>query len=272
MAKTNYTPVGRDPQSNYVAFGDECYLPVSGICGYAYVVVKRSRIPWIMREIDKIKDEFQIPHATALHCRVLFSIDQRRKAGLEHLNEDHARSIILKSMILLNNVGAHVRFASCALSTYAAAMGDSITMRNQAGEIEAVLPVHTNEKALVALLANVSLMIPAPDRKFARSEDWEIVISEEGSKTKSIGDRRGKVHNLMSGGYSSIGAPEGQFHQFTPHISTPAVHPLLQLADVASYSLSHALDTSEKSWFWRTQLPTIRLLHHIPYTPIKPGG
>ncbi|KVW35341.1 hypothetical protein [Burkholderia ubonensis] len=270
MAETNYTPVGRNPQSKYVAFGDDCHF--NDICGYAYVVIQRSRILWALREINKIKDEFRIPHATSLHCRVLFGFNQRQKAGLDHLDEAHARSIVLKCLLLLNNIGAHVRFASASLSAYETAMGDSIAMRNQSGEEEIVLPVHTSPKALLSLLAQMCLMVPAPERKFANAHEWELVISQDATKIKSIGDGKRQVHNLMSGGFSSVGAPEGQFHQFMPHVSTEADHPLLQLADVAVYSLSHVLDASDRSGFWRTQLPTIRLLHRIPYTPIKPGG
>jgi hypothetical protein len=270
MAETSYTAVGRNPQAKYVAFGDDCHF--NDICGYAYVVVKRSRIPWILREIGTIKDEFRIPHATPLHCRVLFGFHQRQKAGLEHLNGNDARSIILKCLLLLNNIGAHVRFAHGILSGFEATMGNSITLREQEGDQGIVLPAHPNPKALISLLAQMCLMVPAPDRRFANSHEWELVISRDATKAKWIGDGGQQSHNLMSGGFSSIGAPEGQFHQFTPHISTEADHPLLQLADVAVYSLSHALDTGENSSFWRTQLPTIRLLHHIPYTPIKPGG
>lgn len=270
MAEKNYSPVGRDPNSRYVAFGDDCHF--NDNCGYAYVVVKRSRIAWVLREINKIKDEFRIPHATALHCRVLFGFHQRQKAGLEHLDENSARAIVIRCMLLLNNIGAHVRFASGSVSVYEAVMGGSITMRNQAGEVEAVLPVHTNPKALLGMLAQMCLMVPAPDRKFANAAEWELVISQDATQTKSIGDRKSQAHNLMSGGFSSIDAPEGQFHQFMPHISTEAVHPLLQLADVAVYSLTHALENGENARFWRTQLPTIRLMHYIPYTPIKPGG
>lgn len=270
MVEKNYTQVGRDPESKYVAFGDDCHF--NGYCGYAYVVIKRSRIPWVLRELNKIKDDFRIPHATALHCRVLFGLHQRQKAGLEHLDEEKARAIVIRCMLLLNNIGAHVRFSSGTVSEFESNMGGSLTMRDQSGEIAAVLPVHASDKALLGFLAQVCLMVPAPDRRFANAADWELVISQDATKVKSIGDRKSQVHNLMSGGFSTIGAPEGQFHQFMPHISTEAVHPLLQLADVAVYSLTHALDPSENTRFWRIQLPTIRLLHRIPYTPIRQGG
>ncbi|MCO5411105.1 hypothetical protein [Ralstonia mojiangensis] len=263
----NIITVGRNPETKYVAFGDDCHF--NDICGYAYVVVKRSRISWTLRELNRIKDEFGIPRTTPLHCRVLFSADQRRSAKLDHLDDTQARSIVIKCLLLLNNVCAHVRFANGSLGAYAAAMGDSIEMRNQAGDIEVVLPVHTSPKALLSLLAQIALMVPASDRKFARAEEWELVISQDATKIKSIGNGKRQVHNLMSGGFSSIGAPQGQFHQFVPHVSTEAAHPLLQLADVAVYSLTHALDVSEKTRFWRTQLPTIRLLHQVPYSPVR---
>lgn len=259
--------VGQNPETKYVAFGDDCHF--NDICGYAYVVVKRSRISWTLREIDKIKDEFDIPRTTPLHCRVLFSADQRRNAKLDHIDDAQAQSIVIKSLLLLNNACAPVRFAHGGLGAYKAAMGDSIEMRDQAGNVEVVLPVHTNPKALLSLLAQIALMVPAPDRKFAHADEWELVISQDATKIKSIGNGKRQVHNLMSGGFSSIGAPQGQFHQFMPHISTETAHPLLQLADIAVYSLTHALDVSEKTRFWRTQLPAIRLLHRIPYSPAK---
>ena len=265
----NIITVGRDPETKYVAFGDDCHF--NDICGYAYVVIKRSRIPWALREINRIKDEFRIPHPTSLHCRILFGVDQRRKAGLQHLGDKQAQSIVIKCLLLLNNICAHVRFASGSLSAYEAAMGDSITMRNQSGEIETVLPVHTSPKALLSMLAQMALMVPAPDRKFSRAEQWQLVISQDATKIKSLGNGKRHVHNFISGCFSSMRAPVGLFHQFMPHIGTEASHPLLQLADVAVYSLSHALDSSENAKFWRTQLPPIRLLHRIPYAPTKSG-
>lgn len=271
MPEDDLIRVGQNSQARYVAFGDDCQF--NDICGYAYVVVKRSRIPWILRELNQIKDQFKIPHETPLHCRVLFHYHQRKGAGLAHLTNEDAESIVIKSLLLLNNVGARVRFVSGSVAAYVAATGNSLPMRNQAGEIDLVLPVHHNEnhspKALLAMLAKIGMLTPGPDRRFSSPHEWEVVIGRDATKIKSIGPRKSQVHNMMSGGFSDIGLPPGQFYQFNPHVSTGADHPLLELADVAVYSLSHALDTDNSTLFWRTQLPSIRLLNHIPFAPVQ---
>ncbi|WP_456282498.1 hypothetical protein M1D55_14930 [Cupriavidus sp. JZ107] len=269
MASNGITVVGRSSETRFVAYGDDCQF--DDLCGYALLVVKRIRIPWMVREINKIKDEYRIPHSTALHCRVLFSFHQRQKAGLEHLSDADARSIVLKCLLLVNNLGAHVRFVSGSLKHFSDSMGSSLTMRNQAGEQSVELPVHANAKALIGLLAQIALITPGTDRKFGHPSEWEQVISQDATKVKSIGDGRRQVHNLMSGGFSDIGLPPGEFHQFMPHISTEAEHPLLQLADVVVYSLTHALDTGEKASFWRNEVPSMRWVHHIPFAAVQQG-
>lgn len=267
MASTNTIPVGLNSHSKYVAFGDDCQF--NDIYGYAYIVVKRSRIPWIIRELEAIKTLFSFPTEVTLHCRVMFSGDQRRKAGLSHLTREGIESIVIRCLLLLNNAGVHVRFSSGSLQEFKDTMGNTLTMWDHVNATKLHAPLHHDPKGLISLLSQMCLMVPAPDRRFARSEEWEIVVSKDTTPAKLIGKGSRQAHHLMNG-FSSIGAPEGQVFQFTPRISTEATHPLLQLADVAVYALCHALDGSEKAAFWRSQLPSLRQLHHIPYKPIKP--
>jgi hypothetical protein len=266
VATTKNIPVGQNGDSQYVAFGDDCRF--GDICGYAFVVVKRSRIPRVIRQLDAIKAHYKYPAGVPLHCYVLFNGFQREDAGLDHLSRKDAEDIVTRCLMLMNNEGMHVRFSNGSLQQVKDTLGNAMTMWDHVKNEKLEVPLNHDPKGLISWLAQMCLLVPAPDRRFARAEDWEVVISQDTTKVKWLGKGSRQAHNLINA-FSSINAPEGDFYQFTPRISNEATHSLLQLADVAVYALCHALDDSEKEAFWRTRLPTIRLLHRVPYNPIK---
>jgi hypothetical protein len=265
MASTKNAPVGQNGDSAYVAFGDDCQF--GDICGYAFVVARRSRIQRVIRQLDAIKAHYKFPPGVPLHCRVLFNGDLREKAGLGHLTRKDAEDIVTRCLLLMNNEAIHVRFSSGSLQQVKETLGDTMTMWDHVKNEELQVPLNHDPKGLISWLAQMCLIVPAPDRRFARAEDWEVVISQDTTKVKWLGTGSRQAHNLINA-FSSINAPEGDFHQFTPRISNEATHSLLQLADVAVYAFCHALDASEKGAFWRT-LPPIRLRHNVPY-PVCP--
>ncbi|WP_018440950.1 hypothetical protein [Trinickia symbiotica] len=266
MSDSNSIVVGRSNDSKYVAFGDDCQF--GDICGYVLVAVKRSRIPWVLRELDKIKSEFGIPSNTPLHCRVLFGFHQREKAGLGHLTREAAQSIAIRCLLLLNNACIHVKFASASLSQFASTMGTTIDLWDQQQEARTDLTVHHDPKGLISMLAQMCMMIPWSERRLSNVRDLEIVVSMDKTQAKLFGDCSRQAHHLINA-FSDIGAPTGGVFQFTPRVGTEATDPLLQLADVAVYALCHRLDRGEKALFWRTQLPSVRLLQELPYIPIN---
>jgi hypothetical protein len=261
-ASNNVIPVGQSKDSTYVAFGDDCQF--EDICGYAFAVVKRSRIPWVIRELNAIKAHFRFPTGVPVHCKVLFHGSKRTAAGLDHLNRTDAESIVIRCLMLINNAGVHVRFSHASLQASKNKLGDTLNMWDHVKNVEVRVPVNHAPKGLISLLAQLCLLVPAPERRFARPEEWEIVISRDKTQVKWIGKGERQAHNLINA-FSTINVPEGQFNHFTPRISTEATDSLLELADVAVYALCHALNVSEKEVFWRTQLPSIRSLHVVQY-------
>ncbi|WP_231937720.1 hypothetical protein [Burkholderia lata] len=263
---SNIIAVGKNQDSKYVAYGDDCHYPP--FCGFAYVVVQRSRIPWVLREIASIKTAFGMPADQRLHCRELFHHHAREKVGLSHLTVADAQSIIIRCLLLVNNAGIHVRFSHARLDEFVATMGNTMNLGNATDGTTATLALHGDPKGLISWLAQMALLVPAPYTRFKHAHDWEVVVSADRTPTRMLGDKRSQAHNLINP-FSSIGAPDGMFFQMTPRVSNDDAAPMLQLADVAAYSLTHTLDMTDKGRFWRTQLPSIRLLHTVPYTPIK---
>ena len=266
MASPNLVRVGQDRNSTYVAYGDDCQF--GDICGFAFLVVKRTRIKRVLRELEAIKARYGFPTGVPVHCRVLFSGDQRKKAGLSHLTKVQVEEIITCCILLLNDAGACVVFTHCRLSEFASVMGSKISLWDQAQADRVELNVHADPKGLIGFLSQLCLMVPATERRFARPHEWAIVVSQDKTQAKLFGDRSRQAHRQVTG-FSEVGAAAGELFQYEPSIGTEATHPLLQLADVVVYALCHAQDEGERGRFWRG-LPKIRLLHHPRFQPISP--
>ncbi|MGG1944702.1 hypothetical protein AB1286_07825 [Trinickia sp. NRRL B-1857] len=183
MASPKLTPVGRDGNSAYVAYGDDCQF--GDICGFAFLVVKRTRIKRVLRELDAIKERYGFPTGAPIHCRILFSGDQRKKAGLAHLTKALAEEIITRCIFLLNDAGVCVVFSHCRLSEFTSAMGTQISLWDQEKADRVDLNVHADPKGLIGFLSQLCLMVPAHERRFARPHEWEIVVSQGKHPAKS---------------------------------------------------------------------------------------
>lgn len=74
-AKTIF--VGSDSGARYFAFGDDSQF--GDVIVYAFIFVATTRVRAIERKITELKKDFKIPIEVTLHCRTLFSGQQRQK-------------------------------------------------------------------------------------------------------------------------------------------------------------------------------------------------
>jgi len=84
----NIKKVGQNPKAPFCAFGDDSAY--KDVLAYAYAVFHRKNISKAKKALNSIKEKFHIPIDVPIHCRILFSGNQRKKANLNpFLNCQH---------------------------------------------------------------------------------------------------------------------------------------------------------------------------------------
>ena len=259
MKAVKVIPVGAESNSRFVAFGDESQFGNTVV--YAYVIVPRLRVTQVEARLLSLKRAFRIPPDTALHCKVLFHEDKRSKANLEHLTPDRVRALLHHALTIMNQGRTILRYGVADLDDARKRFGvdSTMTLRSAAGEPDLTLPVNFDPKAIIGLLAKGCFAVPEDGSQGPSLSQCQIIASREPSMVRFVG-RRSQAHNLY-GGFSEIGAAEGEVFQFQPSLSTEALAPLLQLADVAAYTCSHAQTPGSNTAFFRDLLSRIKLKH-----------
>lgn len=249
MQPRNVITVGGDT-AEYLAFGDDSQYGDTLV--YAFAIIHRSRISVTESRLAALKRRYRIPDAVPLHCRVLFSGDQREKAGLGHLTPQSAKQIFERVITIMNRGPVFIRYAVADLAECKAAMGNELQMYNKNGIESDRLSVIVDPKAILGLLMQTCFAVPADGSEGPTSSQCTIYVSSDATRVKFIGPQRKRADRMYSG-FSSIGAPEGQVYQLSPIAVKEEQQPLLQLADIAAYTCSHAIEACETNSFFRTQ-------------------
>lgn len=256
MEKSNIIGVGENNQARYLAFGDDSQFGDTLV--YAFAFVQRGRVQSVERRLLALKDRFNIPQETTLHCRVLFSGQQREKAGLGHLTPRDARWIVSHAVRILNQRRVLVRYATASLTEWKAALGDELELDGETDGEALKLPVKMDPKGVLAILAQACFIVPPNGSEGPTASQCEIIVSEDRSKVQFIGPRKRRADRMYAG-FSDIGAPDGQVFQLQPTSVEATGHPLLQLADIAAYTCSHAMaDRNGDNAFFRSQHDRLR--------------
>jgi hypothetical protein len=254
MGTAKTIPIGGDKAAPYLAFGDDSQY--GDFLAYAFVVVRRKRLPQVERRLADLKDSFKIPREIPLHCRVLFSGDLRRKTGLGHLLPCDAQSIVARAVTIMNDTWITLRYARDTYSQMKQRLGSQIELTHETDGTKITLPVNADSKGFLSMLMQASLM-PNPGPHVPALTDCEIIVAEDYTKVGFIGPGR-KRADRMYNGFSDIGAPEGGVFQLNPTVLKAEGAPLLQLADIAAYICSHAADAAAPRNFFREQLSLVR--------------
>lgn len=246
----NIIPVGGNERSDYLAFGDDSQFGETLV--FAFAIVHRSNLTAVEDALAELKEHFGIPQDISLHCRVLFSGQQRQKAGLGHLTAHDARKILMRAVSIMNKGRVLVRYAVGNLSDCKAAMGSEIELLDSSGQPAETVPVSVDPKGILATLMQSCFAVPPDRSEGPTAKDCKVIVSPDTTMVNYIGSRRKRADRMYSG-YSAIGAPPGEVFQLDPELADVRTQPMLQLADVAAYVCSHSYDGQSKNAFFRVQ-------------------
>lgn len=250
MGNANILPAGENTSANYLAFGDDSQFGDTLV--YAFVIVHRDRAPQVRTHLHELKQRFKIPASEGLHCRVLFSGHQRKKAGLGHLSPQDVRSLIAEAVTIINEGPVLIRFAVGTLAEFGRALGNQIEMQHESDGSITRLPVKLDPKGLLGILMQMCFAVASDGSNGPNASQCQIFASKDPTKVEFIGSKRQRADAMYSG-FNDIGAPTGNVFQLMPTTVDPASEQLLQLADIAAYICSHSTDESDANSFFREQ-------------------
>lgn len=231
-------PVGINHGTPYLAFGDDSQY--EGLLTFAYVVIPKVKIVRVMRELRNLKKKFKFPDGVPIHCRVLFSGQQRDKRGLGHLTRDDPMRVIHHCITLINKYDLFVRYAYAREENWKTLWGGKnvLELFNDAGQV-VEHSVATNPKGVLGMLAQ-ACWTTSGNLNAPKAVDCEIYAAKDTTMTGFMGDKQKQAHNWISG-LSTVDAPEGQWLDIRPSFEPGEYGALLDLADVAAYTFCHAL-------------------------------
>lgn len=247
--------VGAGENARYVAFGDDSQFKDTLV--YSFIIVRRTRLRAVEARIAILKERFRIPKDGILHCRVLFSGQQRQKAGLGHLTPQDVQSIVARAVTIMNQGLVLVRYSVGDLAEFGAALGSEIEMQHESDGSTVKVPVKLDPKGLLGMLMQSCFAVSPDGSQGPPASECKIFASEDSTMVEFIGSKRRRADGMYSG-FSDIGAPVGQVFQLQPEIVSAASQPLLQLADITAYICSHSTDDSPENTFFREQRDRFR--------------
>lgn len=255
MGTASTIPVGASDKASYLAFGDDSQVRDTLV--YAFALVRRTRLGAVEARIAALKERFKIPNEIVLHCRVLFSGQQRQKAGLSHLTPQDVRSIVARAITIMNHGSVLVRYSVGDLSKFGSTIGSELEMQHESDGSTTKLPVKLDPKGLLGMLMQACFAVSPDGSQGPPASECKVFVSEDSTMVEFIGAKRRRADGMYSG-FSDIGAPSGQVFQLQPTIVSAASQPLLQLADIAAYVCSHSVDDSPENAFFREQRDRFR--------------
>ena len=269
----NTIHIGNSPAAPFLAFGDESIAGDGDTVVYAYVVVHRRRIHQVEARLRRLKSRFKIPQGVMLHCRQLMAPHQREKLGISHLTTEHARNVIGHAVTLMNESAVWVKYAYCSLEEVAATMGKEIVLRNQDGSESIAQPVNVSSKAVVGMLAHMSMVAVAKGNPGPRAEDCQIFASEERTPVQPLfGSGPMRRADSTFTGFSDVGAPAGYAFQVMSTVAPAQEMACFQLADIAAYMCANALAKNRRYPFYADQVARLRLWTASRFMPWGPDG
>jgi len=229
----------------FCAYGDDSQY--ENVLVYAFAIIHRKNLEEFNKAINGIRAEYKFPETEPIHCRILFSGDQRKKRNLDHID---FRSLISRLIEEANKVPILCRYCHTNLPK-------NKIMHEKYEDF----PQITNDtKGILSILLQGCFAVAANGTEGPTSKDTQIFVSGDKTVIKFIGDTR-KQAELHYSAYSEIGASEGEEFFINPHIIQNADwknYPLLQLADIYSYICSHALNTKDETNYFLKEFKKIK--------------
>ena len=259
MGNAYTIPVGANTAAEYLAYGDDSQF--GDILAFAFLIVRRTNLARAEERLTNLKLHYRIPAETPLHCRILFNKIARKKSGIAHLTSHDARSIVARTVRIINRVPILLRYGRDSLSRLQNSLGQEIEFTNEFDGSKFRVPVMADPKGLLSLLMQGSFMVPPDGSGGPLASQCEIFVAEDATKVPFIGPRRQRADRMYAG-FSDIGAPSGGVFKLEPTMLQSRYTPMLQLADVAAYMCGHA---GSSDGFFREQLNNVRLWWRFGY-------
>lgn len=237
--------VGQHPGSRFLAFGDDSQLENALV--YAFLIVPRHEVSRLHRKLLLIKERFKIPASTAIHCRILMHHHAREKAGLGHLTDDAAKSVIGHIIRDVNRLKCILRYCHTALPLE--------TPVQQATTPE-MFQLPMVPKGILGILAQICFTVPPDGSCGPTANLCEIVVAEDRTKHRFMNQARSQAHNFTSG-FTEAGAQLGEVFHIKPRIATASTEPMLEIADVLAYACVHTLVHQKNYTFFKEQVHRI---------------
>ena len=235
---------GQNIDAPFCAFGDDSHY--KDILVYAYAIFRRSNIPKAKKVLRKAKKNFGIPKFLPIHCRILFSGDQRRKVGLGLISIVRVKDFVSYLIKEMNNVPCLLRYAHCKVPDDGRVFLDVLDVEEKR--------VRDEPKGILGILSG-GCFTPNNDAIQAPGiELCEIFASEDSTKIRFIGKGRRRADSYLSTMAFEDKKTKLKKH-LRPHIKE---HVLQQMADVYAYICSHALSEQCEDDFFKEQLANIK--------------
>ena len=249
--------VGQNMSSPFVAFGDDSQY--DGILVFSYVFIPRTRLRRVLRDIAGIKRKFQFPSGVAIHCRELFSGQQRAKRGLGHLNQNDVQAVVQHAVTLINQHDVFLRYAFARTERICGLFSESntIQLEHTVDGSKHVLPAVFEPKGIIGLLAQACFASSPDGSQGPIASQCEIYAAADKTKVQFIGNQRQRADSLITG-FSAIGAQEDTIFQIKPTIASSDFSSIFELADIAAYMCSHAIHGSGKQPFFHDALSRVK--------------
>lgn len=253
-------------EARYIAYGDDSQF--ENILVYAFILIKKEKIENACKRLLELKRIYQIPDEHILHCRTLFSGQQRMKHGLQHLSQDNIQNVIKRVVKIVNETPMLLRYAYCNLSEAQKDFPNEngkLTLYNKDFSKTMQIPANPTSKGLLGLLAQACFAINQDGLQGPLLTECEIVISEDKTKTYFMGEKQRQAHNWCSGFQET----HKKVVKLNPIIKASNQEPMLQIADIMSYICSHALSSSKEqnTIFFKRQLERIKYWTRSVFVP-----
>lgn len=244
---------GKNKKAPFCAYGDDSHF--NEVLVYAYAIFHRKNISKAKKALNKIKNRYKIPIDSKLHCRILFSGHQRKKANLEHLTFDSVRDIISNVIETMNKIPCLLRYG------YSIVEDPNTYFLKPKMERDDVIKY--NPKGVLGILSQ-SCLCPMKNEPYVPTpEQCEIYASIDKTRIKFIGKKKKRADSYSSGlTFKKSFYPDGL--KVTPFIKE---HSLQQIADIYAYICSHAISKKCPETFFKDQLSKVKYWTSVTMFP-----
>ena len=181
---------GKNNVAPFCAFGDDSAY--KNILVYAYAIFHRRNVSKAKKIITKLKKKYMIPKKLPIHCRIMFSGDQRRKKGLGHISIVRVKQLVSQIIDEMNDVPCLLRYAYCEVPETGKIFLDVIDKEEK--------KVHDEPKGILSLLSG-SCFTPRKEVQAPGIEQCEIFASEDNTKIRFLG-----LSGILRGRFLSKGS------------------------------------------------------------------